>query len=210
MVYATFGRTRYFNSRKQVQTAIGFYDADFQLLCIELGRLLEDSVFAYLAKREMLFAWIDLIDLPNKPSGIHGEQLQKLFTMMPFSDDFLAEFRYKHKQQTDLPRRSKGSMGWYITSSKEIHIESWKQVAVHTQDHALAEKKMPRATFRPILGIALPRPVAKRPPLPNTPVFHRRLGDKYAHLFVQRDAYKDFKDKKEFNFKPREPLREWW
>lgn len=210
MVYTNFARTRYFNSRKQVQTPNGFYNADFQLLCLELGRLLEDSAFAFLAKQEMLFAWVDLIDLPDKPSGIHGEQLQKLFTMMPFSDDFLAEFRYKHKQKTDLPRKLKASMEWYNASSKQIHIESWKEVAVHTKDQALAEPKMPQAAFRPVRDIAKPRKMAKHPILPNTPVFHRRPGDKYAHLFVQRDAYKDFKGKKEFNFKPREPSSEWW
>lgn len=91
--YEYFNATGAFDSRLACQDEDGGYKLDTQMACLELGHLLEDNEFKVLAKREMLHAWIDLVEYGHPAHDITQklrlEHVQKLLQFSPFTHDLL-------------------------------------------------------------------------------------------------------------------------
>ena len=220
-LYADYFSSHKIDSRKYVQAAGGYYDAAFQLICIKLGQALEDPVFAYLAKREMFHAWLDI---PGKLSGIGLEHFQELFKMLPYSGDFLVEFAHAAHKRLRVLGNSNAQTNTYLKSWQLVHPKSWRMLPAYDRDADSARSELPNATYRRTIdNTAAPakqsgnedkpksapanRRVKKRY-LGNSKVFHWPdpnnfvPGDDHLHVFIQRDVKKELGHK--FKPKPRE------
>lgn len=121
--------------------------------------------------------------------------------MKPFSHDFLSQFRYDSKGDTQLAHDIGAFDGWYTESSKRIHPKSWEEVAPFSPNTAPTNFSLPGVSYQRTLSNK-PRRIVNRPILPQSHVFRQpdpanpRPGDEFLYLFIQRDVKKDLKDRK--------------
>jgi hypothetical protein len=125
-LYVYYMKTKPFDSRIFMQDSNGFYVLDFQINCIALAWLLRDGEFAFLAKAEMFHAWLYV---ENKIQAIDLVTVQKLFQLMPFTEDFLYKYQYKmvSLEAKDSLKSQKPNTPYHL-SQRDVHPVSWSKV----------------------------------------------------------------------------------
>ena len=123
--YAAFAVSNRINTRREAQDEGGYYVMQMQLDCLEFAKIIDDHIFGFLVKREMMHAWIDREEHLHK---VLMRDLHTLFRMAPFTDDLLAGYRAKALVEKAADANHMRARARYDLSSGEVHTTSWSRV----------------------------------------------------------------------------------